>query len=615
MGYACSELLFAVYRNTQEVLRLDNGDITTEHINHYCAIDLFTGKRCHDDSPEGAEEALIETIVVFCKFYIGRTYAVPTVSRMTNVVDNLSMILFGFAHRRILFALVKKPDKDFLSAVEGRLAADEVGSRADDVQLLMGVREQKIYKAFVEDETTAWRMACAQKLVQSLDLLTYSLFGDGNVEHQLSLHDLVCPATSRIADCQQTLLDLVRGLPDHASEHWAVLDMIGIDRFAKPTVNRQICKYVRSQAFTYAAGIHRKLVSKLKSMPYSLHQAICTECTPGDLGRKLACQRFLKLKPCCQGPFGRALAKTFPTVTSMQSPLCQELLKMREKLATFNTRRSELAHAFGKRILLQGRKASSLAAFCQAEFIKQIYTRHLKAGGQNIGKYKALDLSTQQQFSDWTADLERMLPLTMQSQELQALAGDAQPADAGTEPLVTAKRFGNPLVFLYNKRLAAAKVVFGSGKLDDDAREEIRAAARRDLDDPAFAEVNRMEWQSRKFGLAAVADVGNEAQEDPSPVVKYDASQLWVVGSPALPVHPEVFRDFVKKQNGLDKNCEALNNGKFMIPSTDNMPLLTSASQAASCGSMLKSMCRAGPHVFTIGGPNVKHLVSSQLHD
>jgi hypothetical protein len=524
------------------------------------------------------------------------------------------MILFGFAHRRILFSLVKKPDKDFLSAVEGRPAADEVGSRADDVQLLMGVREQKIYKAFVEDDTTGWRMACAQKFVQSLDILTYSLFGDGNVEHQLSLHDLVCPATSRIADCQQTLVDLVRGVPDHESKHWAVLDMIGIDRFAKPTVNRQICKYVRSQAFTYVAGIHRKLLNKLKSMPYSLHQAICIECTPGDLGRKLVCQRFLKLKPCCQGPFGRALAKTFPTVTSMQSPLCQELLKMRETLATFNTRRSELAHAFGKRILLQGRKASSLATFCQAEFIKQIYTRHLKASGQKIEQYKALDPSTQHQFSDRTADLERMLPLTMQSQELQALTGDAQPADAGAEPLEKAKRFGNPVLFLYNKRLAAAKVVLGLGKLDDDARNEIRAAARRDLDDPAFAAMNLMQWQSSKCGLAAVADVGNDAQEDPSPAVKYDASQLWVVGSPALPVHPEVFRDFVHQQNGLDKNCEALNNGKFMIPVTDTMPLLTSASQAASCGSMLKNMCRAGPHVYTIGGPNAKHRVYSQLH-
>lgn len=495
----------------------------------------------------------------------------------------------------------------------------DIGSLSSDFQVLMGVREQKVYDALVTDTTMPWRMAASFRFVECLDELTYLLFGDGDPTHKLTVHDLVNPKSSRVAVCQQKLLDMVRELAKPDSNHWALLDAIGVRRFQDPNLLHEINKYVRSQAMIYTSGIHKRLAVKVQSMPHILHYTHCEECSPHARERADKFAEIAKLPPCCLGSFGKQLLADFPTNAARASKLCVEVMRARKALQTFNTRRNELAHAFGKRILLDGRRANSLATFCQTEFLKQIYTQHLHSGGSKVEQVRLPLHQGDAAFPESGGDIKRLLP---NYEPPPALALEDQPEGRLLAlPARGKKRPGvglNPKLFLYNKRMAAASSLAGDQKLTKERREEIRAECQADQAIPEFAAQNKAQWEAARIDKAfgeprcpaseAIAQGGGGG-------VAYDPSPSWACGCESLPIHPVVFRGYVRAQNGLDNNEKAYDNGNFMTDDNRPEPLLSTTTAALSCMASLRNVCIHGTgwdsmSTFSFSATPLPHLQS-----
>ena len=551
-------------QDLERLMRLDNGDWRANRIDHYC-FDPETGKPCH----ETTEAAIEDIVVAYVSVLVGKSWPIPTVSRFTNIQQCVSMGLLGCALHGLLAHIVPAP-RTRPEGNDRQPDLDECGAQDTDFAIVQGIRERKVYKAFVEDKLAPAKIAIFAQCLLILDGLTYD-FLEGNGE-KMTLHRLVArDGSSIIAVAQDRLCKLLSAYRDPQSDAWFVLDAVCSHR---STCMPDLQAYVRGMLLTYSAGVHRRLEIPFMAAPYCLHYMVCDECSPSAEAKRQVMDTFIAARECDLNGFARDLRKRWPTQADLSSQSCSLTIRAWQDALRFTSRRSECMHARHRRILSTLRKSTHKLTFIRAAFLAELADVHRQSGGSLGDKRR-----------DWVAECSHEAPTPLEDavgqlwpqkvrESLPALTNEGVEADEAAmlvqhQPPSRPRPHcslgpqssragvgGNPYMHAVNQRMHAAKRLSGAAKLTDEERNSIRAVVRKELEDPAVYRVAREEWEIARSRSAGDAT----DQHDSTPFTPW-----WGLSTRAAPISPQVGAQHVSVARGWASKDKTWHSTEFDV--------------------------------------------------
>lgn len=379
-------------KDCKELLRMDNGNLKGGEMIHHC-WDTSTSAACC----ESLEEAKEKMKAAYLNFFVAHGLPKGALARWTHIGIVYVMLVAGFCFRD-LFAqgLLGGLRANHTAAEKFASTADPnaIGANDGDRTRQHGARVTKVV-TWLQRPNTKLHIAVLRLVVKMFDSLTCFLMGGARpgepprrpgttarCEEPIRIQELV----RSIASMMSGLLSLARTWQKESSKSKLITDAIGLS--STETLGEESVRFVRRLCVVFSTGVYRRLVVRLRSFPYLL--AILLDNTISPERRRAVAAAFLRLRPCCVGPFGEKLQVLFPTPEALLSAAGLACIRVWLRCMLWSTYNCERENASLKRLCQsegRGRNFSLVARERLMECVRAVHIERTECdpmhGGRN----------------------------------------------------------------------------------------------------------------------------------------------------------------------------------------------------------------------------------------
>jgi hypothetical protein len=327
--------------------------------------------------PLDKDRAVGDVVRLLQNLFLGKAWPIAALSRWSNVVKGLKLLVFGVAFGHVLTSALsllgssmKLDEGEVTNRLLAMAAAVAQGGQEQDHWAKHCARVFRVAKFWaVRDHS--WQSGIALLVCATTDKLTTQIFGK---DHSMaSLSDMVDPKTSIVAHTCARLHSLL--LRWGSDTRWALLQYLTHLAWKD---QQDIKRFARRQVIVMQCGLYKRMLSRCREFPYRLQWLISDHVS--DETKTATADAFFRTPPHCLSPRCRRLQSHFVDSPTLLGPAGLLAVRALDRVIIFSTHPVEVDHKQCKDDM-----SSSHKGLAHSHIAHRSVVRHYRAAFQEKG--------------------------------------------------------------------------------------------------------------------------------------------------------------------------------------------------------------------------------------